>query len=271
MVQFGLDRVAQVCISLIFEVQILHMFHIFQKKEFLVDHLHGLVDIHNHILPGIDDGAKTVEDSMALIKGFSKIGVTSFVCTPHIMHNVYDNTPGTIKASYDRLRKELDSSSLLDVNLAYAAEHMIDDNFEHILKEQQVMPMAQDYLLVEMSYLQPSFNFDIAVEKVKKKGIFPILAHPERYMYFHGKYGKYPSLKADGVLFQLNLLSLDPAAYGDSVQKIAAKLLNDGLIDFVGTDVHSVRQLNLLKEVKVSKKTLEQLLPIIERTIQTFY
>lgn len=266
-----MDRVAQVCISLIFEVQILHMFHIFQKKEFFVDHLHGLVDIHNHILPGIDDGAKTVEDSMALIKGFSEIGVTSFVCTPHIMHNVYDNTPETIKASYDRLRKELDSSSLLDVNLAYAAEHMIDDNFEHILKEQQVMPMAQDYLLVEMSYLQPSFNFDIAVDKVKKKGIFPILAHPERYMYFHGKYGKYPSLKADGVLFQLNLLSLSPEAYGTGVQKIAKKLLDDDLINFVGSDIHNIRQLSLLKDVKVSKKEIQQLLPIIDSTIRTFY
>lgn len=266
-----MDRVVQVCISLIFEVQILYMFHIFQKKEFLVDHLHGLVDIHNHILPGIDDGAKTVEDSISLIKGFSEIGITSFLCTPHIMHNVYDNNPKTIKASYDTLSKELSSRSILDINLSYAAEHMIDDNFEHILEEEEVMPLGKDHLLVEMSYLQPSFNFDIAVEKVKKKGIFPILAHPERYMYFHGKYGKYPSLKADGVLFQLNLLSLDAASYGESVQKIAERLLKDDLIDYVGTDIHSERQLGLLKEVKVSKKTLEQLLPIIERTIQTFY
>jgi len=248
------------------------MFSFFQKKEFLVDHLHGLVDIHNHILPGIDDGAKTTEDSVALLNGFSEFGMTSFICTPHIMHNMYDNTPKTIKKAFDELSEELDEKGLTaNINIDYSAEHMIDDNFESILERQAVMPLRKDYLLIEMSYLQPSFNFDIAVEKIAKHKYFPILAHPERYMYFHGKYGKYPSMKSNGIMFQLNLLSLTSDAYGAGVQKIAEKLLNDDLIDFVGTDVHNKRQLELLKEIKISKKKLEKLLPIVENTIHSFY
>lgn len=247
------------------------MFSFFQKKEFLADHLHGLVDIHNHILPGIDDGAKTVDDSMDLINGLSEFGMTHFICTPHIMHNFYDNTPGTIKKAYDQLSMELGNKGLSNISIDCAAEHMIDDNFESILEKEEVMPLGKQYLLIEMSYLQPSFNFDIAVEKVVKHQYFPILAHPERYIYFHQKYGKYPSMKSNGILFQLNLLSLGSEAYGTGVQKMAEKLLSDKLIDFVGTDIHNSRQLSLLKEIKLSKKVLKQLLPVIENTIQSFY
>lgn len=247
------------------------MISIFQKKIYLVDYLSGLVDIHNHILPGIDDGAKTIGDSLELIKGFSDFGVTNFICTPHIMHNYYDNTPSTIKKAHGKLYNELQKNDGLQVNLEYAAEHMIDDNFENILHGKQVMPLGKDYLLVEMSYLQPSFNFDVAVDQIAKHKYFPILAHPERYMYYHGKYGKYASLKSEGVLFQLNLLSLSPKSYGKAVHKTTEKLLNDSMIDFVGSDIHNIRQLTLLKEIKISKKTLDHLFPIIENTIQTFY
>ncbi|GLU44909.1 tyrosine-protein phosphatase [Allomuricauda sp. NBRC 101325] len=247
------------------------MISFFQKKVYLVDYLHGLVDIHNHILPGIDDGAKTVDESIALLKSFSEFGMTKFVCTPHIMHNMYDNTPKTIADSFHLLSKELEKKGMDAVQIDYAAEHMIDDNFETILKNGGVLPIGKHHLLVEMSYLQPSFNFDIAVDKISRHKFFPILAHPERYMYFHGKYGKYESMKANGIQFQLNLLSLSSESYGTSVQKIAEKLLNDRHFDFVGTDVHNQRHLNLLKHIKISTKILDRLHPIVENTIQTFY
>lgn len=247
------------------------MFSFFQKKVYLADYLHGMVDIHNHILPGIDDGSKSVAESLGLLRGFSELGVKKFICTPHIMHNHYDNTPKTIKDSYDILSQELEASKDLELILEYAAEHMVDDNFEHILAKGKVIPLHNEYLLIEMSYLQPSLNFDVAVEKIGKKGLFPVLAHPERYMYFHHKYGKYPVMKSQGVLYQANLLSLTPESYGEGVAKITAKLLEDDLIDFVGSDVHNMRQLSALKEIKLSNKLLNRLLPIIERTIHTFY
>ncbi len=237
----------------------------------MADYLHGLVDIHNHILPGIDDGAKTVQESVELLHGFSELGVKKLICTPHIMHNQYDNTPKTIKAAHDLLIQQLEKVPDLNPIVEYAAEHMIDDNFENILEQGQVIPINQEYILIEMSYLQPSFNFDLAVEKIGKKQLFPIFAHPERYMYLHQKYGKYPAMKASGILFQMNLLSLNSDSYGDTITQMAGKLLEDHLIDFVGTDVHNVRQLQLLKETRISKKQLKYLLPVIEKTIYSFF
>ena len=245
------------------------MLHFFERKRFLIDYLHGLVDIHNHILPKIDDGAKTVEESLQLLKGFSEFGVKNFFCTPHIMHNYYDNTPETIKQAHDLLKSELAKTDM-PVTIDYAAEHMIDDNFETLLANNMVMPLKKDYLLIEMSYLQPSFNFDIAVEKIAKHSYFPILAHPERYVYFHKQYDTYQRLKTQGILFQLNLLSLGEY-YGKEIFKVAEKLLKDKIVDYVGTDIHNMRQLSALKEVKVSNATLKMVLPVIENTILNFY
>src|SRR5690606_1413572 len=247
------------------------MVEIFLKKKFLVDNLFGLVDIHNHILPGIDDGAKTVEDSLDMIRGFSQIGVTHFICTPHIMHHHYDNTPETIKGAHELLLESMENTELSEIKLDFAAEHMIDDNFEAILEKGEVLGLNRQHLLIEMSYLQPALNFDLAVEKIFSKNYFPVLAHPERYMYFHQKYGKYAKMKAKGIKFQLNLMSLSADSYGSGVQKVAQKLLQDDLVDFVGSDIHNVQQLERLKEIKLNNGVLNRLMPIIEHTIETFY
>nr|WP_298998284.1 CpsB/CapC family capsule biosynthesis tyrosine phosphatase [uncultured Allomuricauda sp.] len=246
------------------------MFSFFEKKTFLVDHLHGLVDIHNHILPGIDDGAKTVEESISLIKGFSEFGIKSFVFTPHIMHHYYPNTPQTIKVAYERVKKGLLASGMEEVQIDYAAEHMIDENFENLLNKNAVLPVRKEYLLIEMSYLQPSLYFDEAILQIAKKSFFPILAHPERYTYYHKKQNSYGKMKSEGIQFQLNLLSLG-GYYGSEIQRISHKLLKDGLVDFISSDVHNQRQLLALKETKISKKNLGLLHGIIDNTLMTFY
>ncbi len=246
------------------------MFHIFEKKIFLIDHLDNFVDIHNHILPGIDDGAKTPEESVELINGFSEFGVSKFIATPHIMHNYYPNTPESILKALESLRNELLTQNLKNVSVSASAEHMIDENFGAILSDDAVMPMCKDYLLVEMSYLQPPLNFDTAIIEIVSNRLYPILAHPERYGFLHHKIKKYSLYKKQGILFQLNLLSLGEY-YGKEVPKIAMKLLEDGLIDFAASDVHNLDQLNSLKNLSVSKKVLRQMLPILHNTIQTFY
>ncbi|NAY91212.1 histidinol phosphatase [Muricauda sp. JGD-17] len=245
------------------------MFHFFERKRFLVDYLHGFVDIHNHVLPGIDDGAKTVDESLELVNGFAEFGLKTMICTPHIMHNYYDNTPETITQAHKKLITEL-SAHDVEIEVDFAAEHMIDDNFETILESEAVMPLKKEYLLIEMSYLQPSFNFDMAIDKIAKQGYFPILAHPERYTYYHNQHRVYSEFKSRGILFQMNLLSLGEF-YGKKVKATAEKLLKDGVIEYVGTDVHNIRQLASLKEMKIEKKNLKLLLPVIENTILTFY
>jgi len=246
------------------------MFYFFNRKKFLIDYLEGFVDIHNHILPGIDDGAKTVEESVELIKAFSDFGVRRFIATPHIMHNYYPNDRGTITNSLNLLKSALMAANLKDISIEASAEHMIDDNFENILDNKGVMPLKANYLLVEMSYLQPPINFDEAIIKTAAKRFYPVLAHPERYGFLHHNMRKYNQYKEHGILFQMNLLSLGEY-YGKEVPKVAAELLEEGHIDFLGSDVHNISQLNSLKNLTVSRKMLEQLLPIISNTIETFY
>ncbi len=159
--------------------------------------------------------------------------------------------------------------NLKEISIQAAAEHMIDDNFESILERGEVMPLGGNYLLVEMSYLQASINFREALEKIRQKGYFSILAHPERYLYLHSQLAQHEAFKKQGVLYQLNLLSLSKY-YGKEVQQMAMKLLNKGLIDFAATDVHNIRQLNSLKEVQVDSRTLDLLRPILHKTVNSF-
>ncbi len=246
------------------------MFQIFSKKRFLTDLLEGFVDMHNHILPGIDDGAKNVAESISIIKGFQEIGVQRFIATPHIMHNYYPNDSETITSSLVDLKNELLRQDMTNIAITAAAEHMIDSNFELILEQDATMPIKKNYLLIEMSYLQPSINFDTAIQKIATKRFFPILAHPERYVYLKAGSSKYKKYKKQGILFQLNLLSLGEF-YGKDVQKKALKLIDEGLIDFLASDIHTMTQLQNLREIKISNKLAESLLPLIEKTIYNFY
>ena len=246
------------------------MFHIFSKKKFLVDYLQNFVDIHNHILPGIDDGAKNVQESIDLIHGFMELGITNLVATPHIMSNLYPNTKETIATSMDLLTNEMLAKDLKDISIEAAAEHMIDDNFEDLLLNGEVMPMRKNYLLVEMSYLQASINFDDAIQNIMKKGFFPILAHPERYGYWHTNKSNYSFFKENGGQSQLNLLSLSDY-YGPEVQKMALYLLDHRHFDYIASDIHRLEQLEALKEIKIKANLLESIIPIINNTITKFY
>ena len=241
------------------------MFSFFTKKTYLVDLLEGFTDIHNHILPGIDDGAQTVEESKELLKSFSEFGVKNFICTPHIMHNYHDNTPVTIKTALAYLKNELIQDGLDGIQIDASAEHMIDDNFEAIISKKQVLPLGKDNLLIEMSYLQPPINFDAAIDAVADHRFFPILAHPERYNFLHGRMRKFSEYKELGIQFQINMLSLGEY-YGKEVSKTANKLLEEGMIDFIGSDVHNMDHIHALKDVSLSKKMVAWIEPIIDRT-----
>lgn len=245
------------------------MFNFFSKKYFLIDHLDGFVDMHNHLLPGIDDGAKDVDTAIELIRGFSEFGVTNFICTPHIMENYYPNNPATINSALALLKNGLKMNNLDHVTIEAAAEHMIDSGFDHILEEGGIMPLSKSYLLVEMSYLQASINFDEAIQKVTSKGYFPILAHPERYMYLQNKIPTLKKIKDKGVLFQFNLLSLCNY-YGKETNTSAENLLKENLFDFVASDVHNKNQLHVLTEITINKTVLDLILPLIAKTSYNF-
>lgn len=245
------------------------MFDFFVKKKFLVDYLDGFTDIHNHILPGIDDGAKTVAESMSLIQGMGAFGITNFICTPHIMENYYPNNRETIQSALSLVQNELKINNITHVRVQAAAEHMIDSGFELLVDSNSLMPISENYVLVEMSYLQASLNFEEAIKKLGDKGLFPIFAHPERYTYLRYDRGDYNRMKDLGMLFQLNLLSLS-GYYGKDVHKKALALLEDNLIDFLGSDIHNQNHLNHLKNIQISTKVLDKVIPLIARTRYNF-
>ena len=146
---------------------------------------------------------------------------------------------------------------------------MLDSHFENLLKQEHLFTLKSNYVLIEMSYFQPPINLEALIFKIKLKGYIPVLAHPERYTYYHNNLNYFNRLKALGCLFQLNLLSLSEY-YGKSVQKTANYLLNENLIDFAGTDAHNMYQVETLTNLILSKKRASKMLEVIQNTNTTF-
>lgn len=211
----------------------------------------GFVDYHSHILPGVDDGIQTMEEALKTLKLYETLGVCQLWCTPHIMEDI-PNTPQELRKVFDALVKEYDGP----IQLNLAAEHMMDSLFEERLGRNEVMPICAsgDRLLVETSYFNPPVNMDKILRSIRSAGYFPVLAHPERYFYMTRD--DYARLRADGVEFQLNLLSL-VEAYGANVRKKAEWLLKNNYYFYRGTDVHSLRSVQTHLDQKISTNLLD--------------
>lgn len=243
---------------------------LFNKKIYLKTLLNSFTDIHNHILPGIDDGAASIEDSLQLIAKFSELGVKNFVATPHVMNDFYPNTPATISSALERLQAALLKNGNTEVRIKAAAEYMMDSSFLEVIEKNKLLPLHQDYILVEMSYFQPPINLYEILFQLQTKSYKPVLAHPERYSFYHSKeLKKFHELKDRGCYLQLNMLSL-VGHYGKNIQKVAFQLLDRNLIDFIGSDTHQLRHLEKLSEIKLPEKRIRQLEPIFKNTTETF-
>ncbi len=225
----------------------------------------GYTDIHSHLLPGIDDGAKTIEDSINLIKQFKTFGITNLITTPHIMGQVWSNTPKIINQKLSALIEALKKEGLSDINISAAAEYLIDDNFVNSLKNGELLTLKDNLVLVELSYFNPPVNlFDILFD-MQVAGYKPVLAHPERYAFYHNDIEKFDALKKAGCLFQLNLLSLTKH-YGQKVQATAHYLLKTDYYDFSGSDVHRKHHLNLMTKIG-APKIQRWLQPLLEKNL----
>ncbi|WP_442787021.1 tyrosine-protein phosphatase [Flavobacterium suncheonense] len=213
------------------------MFTIFKSKPVLKDMIPvGYTDIHSHILFGIDDGAKKVEDSNFLMESLISFGFSKCITTPHTIEQVWDNTPEIITAKREELQK-LSPELTTKLQLEAASEYMINESFVRLFQEGRLLTLKDKYVLVEISYLSPPLHLQETLFQLQIAGYIPVLAHPERYAYFHHNFEEYQKLKKAGCLFQLNLLSA-VGYYGPDVAQAAEKLLKKGLIDFTGSDVH---------------------------------
>ena len=235
----------------------------FKKKEIPLNEFfpEGFIDIHSHLLPGIDDGAKNIDNTIELISKMYSYGIKNFVTTPHVLGDVYTNSTELINLKLEEVDKELRKRGMTDISFRAAAEYMLDEQFLERLERDDILTIKDNYILVEMSYFNAPFNLFDVLFQIQLKGYKPILAHPERYNFYHSNFESYYKLKKAGCVFQLNLLSLTEQ-YGKNVQKITQKLLKENLYDFVGTDTHHLNHLKLLKSIGTLKikKEVQQLL-----------
>jgi protein-tyrosine phosphatase len=194
------------------------------------------VDIHSHLLPGIDDGAKTFADTLELTQSLCGFGVTQFITTPHIIQDVWENTHEQIVSNKEETILELKKNQIT-VPFRAAAEYLMDDQFVKLFQSGELLTLKDNYVLVEMSYINaPIQLYDILFD-LQVAGYIPVLAHPERYLFYQNNFNEYVKLKRSGCMFQLNLLAV-VGYYGEGVTKIAEQLLQKGMYDFVGSDVH---------------------------------
>lgn len=196
-------------------------------------------DCHSHILPGVDDGVKTMEVALQVLQRYEQYGIAEVWCTPHVMEDI-PNTTEQLKARF----AELQDAYHGPVRLHLAAEYMMDELFEERLASRDLLPLGEEgnHLLVETSYFNPPMAMDRLLHQVRSAGFFPVLAHPERYVYMDKR--RYQELKADGILFQLNIASL-VGAYGPDAKRKARYLLRHHYYNLAGSDLHSPRQFEL--------------------------
>jgi protein-tyrosine phosphatase len=239
------------------------MFSFFKKTGNLVPDLSFIsVDMHSHLLPGLDDGLKTLDETIVFINELYKLGYRKLICTPHVIFDIYPNNPETILSKLDLVRSELKKTNI-DITVEAAAEYMVDLEMEkYVLSGQPLLTFGNNLILIEMSYIGASPNIEQVIFQLRLKGLQPVLAHPERYIYYHHNFENYHRFIDLGCLLQLNLLSL-LGYYGKPVKMIAEKLLKDKIIDLLGTDMHHEKHLAALKEL-ASKKEFYKMMQGLE-------
>lgn len=225
------------------------MISFFSRKNYVCDAEWLGVDMHNHLLPGIDDGALDVEQSVSFIKQLTELGFNKFICTPHIFTELYPNTPEIIAQALTDVNAALIKTEL-NIEINAAAEYMVDETFK-VTKDLLCLP--GQHILMEMSYLSEVPHLEKVIFDLQLAGFKVILAHPERYLFYHKKFEGFQRLKDMGVLFQLNLLALT-GYYGSEVKMAALRLLKKSHYDFAGTDLHHNNHLKALQDFIVTGK-----------------
>ena len=227
------------------------MFDFFKSKNNspVIDILPITTDIHSHILAGIDDGAPDIAASLQLVKGIYALGIRQTVATPHVIGDLYRNTPATINDALQKLQEACVAAGV-NISITAAAEYMLDDYFITLLKHSSpLLPVYNNIILTEQSFAAPTENLHEIAFEIITAGYRPIMAHPERYYFYHQNYDAYSRLKDMGFLLQINLLSLS-GYYGKPVAKAAKYILANNLADLVGTDMHHERHLEMLQSPK---------------------
>ena len=224
------------------------MFNWFRKNS--VDDLTGVeVDMHSHLLPGLDDGVSTFEEAEQIIRNFIQLGYTRIITTPHVMSDAYRNTTTGILAKLEELRDHLRRKNIV-INISAAAEYYLDEAlFKMIETNQPLLTIGDKYLLFETNFITEPFNLKEFIFLATTRGYKLILAHPERYLYLQNNFDKVQDLLDRGVLLQMNISSLT-GYYSNPVQQMAFKLIDRGMLHWLGSDCHHFQHTLLMEQAR---------------------
>ncbi len=212
-----------------------------------------LVDMHSHLLPAIDDGVKTLEEAVAVVKEFVKLGFKKLITTPHIMGDFYRNTPDIILSKLDQLKTRITNEGI-DIQLAAAAEYYLDESLiAKLQRGEKLLTFGENYLLIETSYLNAPANFSDAIYLIKQSGYWPVLAHPERYQYLYQSFEKFEEMYEQNISFQLNTNSL-LGYYSKPAQLYAKRMIEKNMVNFIGSDCHNMKHIEALAKTMKLKE-----------------
>src|SRR6476620_5973498 len=239
------------------------MFSFLKKTRNIVPDLSFIsADMHSHLLPDLDDGLKTLDETITFINELYTLGYRKLICTPHIISDIYPNNPETILSKLELVRSTLKKANI-DITIEAAAEYMVDLEMEkYISSGEPLLTFGNNLILIEMSYIGASPNIKQVIFQLRLRGLQPVLAHPKRYIFYHNDFENYHRFVDLGCLLQANLLSF-LGYYGKPVKMIAEKLLKSKMIDLLGTDIHHERHLAALKEL-ASKKEFYKIMEGVE-------
>lgn len=223
-------------------------------------------DMHSHVLPGLDDGADSMEQSLSMIREMHQLGYRKLIATPHVMGDFYKNSPHDIRAKLEELQRAVHEQQI-PVELACAAEYYLDEWFVQKLADKQpLLTFGENYVLFETSFHNEPLHFQEIIFKIKSNGYIPVLAHPERYTYLYNRLNNLVDWHDNGLLFALNLNSL-VGYYGPEAKKVAIKLVEHNLVDFVGSDAHSEKHIQSLHKL-IHSATFKKLMQMPLRNQQ---
>lgn len=207
--------------------------------------------MHSHLIPGVDDGAKSPEDSLEILNSLRELGIKKWITTPHIFFEYYRNDPETIRKGYERLMTFIKTQKD-DFDLSFAAEYYLDEHLVKTVQAKEALTFGENYLLFETTMLSEPLDLNDFIFQAGLKGYRLVMAHPERYTYLIGNFKRLEELRNKGVYLQVNMLSF-LGHYSPATKKMAREMAELGLIDFIGSDCHHIGHARLFSELNADR------------------
>lgn len=216
------------------------------------------VDIHSHLIPGIDDGVQSIEEAVQLIRGLVDLGIQKIITTPHTMWGTYSNSPDIIFTGLQEVKRAIQTVGI-NIEMDAATEYYFDEHFFSLIESDRLLTFGDKYVLFELPVMSKPPQLEDVIFELTTRNYIPVLAHPERYVYLHTKgLNAYEKLKNQGVLLQMNLLS-PLGYYSKPIQRVSLELIKYGWIDLTGSDMHNHKHLEHLKMAFENKHCIELL------------